>query len=80
MLPFIVLLIRCELVLIKGRTVSGYWQLSTECCPMIASLKILMFDLFIRSWALVKVSLYAADIKEKMHCMEERALKKYIIK
>ena len=34
-----------------------------------------MFDLFMRSWALVKVLLYTADIKENMHCMEEKALK-----
>ena len=33
-----------------------------------------------RSWALVKFLSYTADIKEKMHYMEERALKKCIIK
>ena len=39
-----------------------------------------MFDLFMRSWALEKVLLYTADIKENMHSMEEEALKKCIIK
>ena len=39
-----------------------------------------MFDLFTRSWALVKVLLHTADIKENMHSMEEKTLKKCIIK
>ena len=39
-----------------------------------------MFGLFMGSWTLVKFLPYIATIKEKMHCMEDRALKKCIIK
>ena len=38
-----------------------------------------MFELFMRSWALVKFLSYTAGITEKMHRMEETALKKCMI-
>ena len=80
MLPY-VLVIRRELVLTKGQTVSGYWQLSTECYPMIARLKCLICLIYLCVLgALVNFLSYTVDIKEKMHYMDERTLKKCIIK